>query len=472
MSGDVDIPQFHCPRCRDHWYGISSYPCDEELARLIREGMWKTGNVNTSTSQKRKSREFSLNQDKVNERQTNTSHTNISLKAKLPKLRQHVIKSNGKVSGTSWSWKREEGVKKKKKRITFQLDNSQNEVSGSGTSLEEGEYESLTSKEDAGIKCSDSLGYGEGGRGNGEVGEDVGRHGSWRNVEGNEERSPAGLGEGKGGAEDRGGGGEGRDGRKVDERRGTMPASDGEEGSEVSERGRPGNTGNTITAQDVNNNSMSNEERRAGDRGPRHGEGPGINRRGDGSGDGGDGKYSSDRYSSDSYNSDLKTGGMKEGLGNESNSGTRQGIARNTTGNDGVDDESKSSSLGNKTHHGGLSTKNKEGSGVEVVSEFIQAKDYGKRIRKTGGYMRAVSPTSSEWGDPLHARSFISNTAMSRTGSNSDLTELDNKYDSKSDSNNKRFLPPIVHPIHRPQPSTMGYHGPDITRPWTFSYHL
>ena len=112
--------------------------------------------------------------------------------------------------------------------------------------------------------------------------------------------------------------------------------------------------------------------------------------------------------------------------------------------------------------------------GSKADNAFLKPTDHGKRIRKSGGYMRAVSPTSSEWGDPLHARSFLSSTAASCMGSTSDLTGDANdgseSPDPASRGNGKQFLPPIVHPI--PPPVSMHYlSGPEITRPWTFSYH-
>lgn len=56
---------------------------------------------------------------------------------------------------------------------------------------------------------------------------------------------------------------------------------------------------------------------------------------------------------------------------------------------------------------------------LELILLLVVPKptDHGKRIRKNGDYMRAVNSTSSEWGDPLHARSFLSSTAASLRGS-------------------------------------------------------
>ena len=98
--------------------------------------------------------------------------------------------------------------------------------------------------------------------------------------------------------------------------------------------------------------------------------------------------------------------------------------------------------------------------------------DHGKNVRKGMGYMRAVSPTSSEWGDPHHGRSFISSTATSRTGSTSNLLrDLEKEKDEEPTS---KSLPAIVPQIKKKQPvmdfsDLMG--GFQLTRAWTFSYH-
>ena len=85
--------------------------------------------------------------------------------------------------------------------------------------------------------------------------------------------------------------------------------------------------------------------------------------------------------------------------------------------------------------------------------------DYGKKVRKPGGYMRASSPTGSEWDDPAHARPFASSTAASsHSGSTSNL--LKDKLPSS--------LPPIK---HKRKPVADFYEcGFEITPPWRFSY--
>lgn len=94
--------------------------------------------------------------------------------------------------------------------------------------------------------------------------------------------------------------------------------------------------------------------------------------------------------------------------------------------------------------------------------------DHGKNVRKAVGYMRAVSPSQSDWGDPMHARSYISSTATSsRAGSTSNLLRDEVEEEELT-------LPPIVPPITNKKPmidlsDLIG--GIQLTRAWTFSYH-
>ena len=102
----------------------------------------------------------------------------------------------------------------------------------------------------------------------------------------------------------------------------------------------------------------------------------------------------------------------------------------------------------------------------------VSMEDHGKNVRKPGGYMRAVSPSSSEWGDPTHARPFISSTATSRTVSR--CGSAVNLGRAEDDEGGRVSLPPIVPAISSKKPlldlsDIMG--GFQFTRAWTFSYH-
>lgn len=127
-------------------------------------------------------------------------------------------------------------------------------------------------------------------------------------------------------------------------------------------------------------------------------------------------------------------------------------------------DEATRSLHGSKT-----SLHSSSQSGGERGRNLLGTEDHGRRVRKAVGYMRAVSPSQSEWGDPLHARSFISSTAASQTGSTSNLLR-----ECEEDKTEELSLPPVVPPITNKQPlidlsDLIG--GFQVTRAWTFSYH-
>ena len=190
---------------------------------------------------------------------------------------------------------------------------------------------------------------------------------------------------------------------------------------------------------------------------------------------GGDDDYTgvnSSKYNSHAYDSrnglgrsDFETSGkssrdsagMKSGHGTGGNGMENDG--KNKKGDGGLDSASQVSRTGSK------------GSGSRRGSLGMSS-DHGKNVRKGVGYMRAVSPTSSEWGDPHHGRSFISSTATSHTGSTSNLLkDLDKSKDEEPTS---RSLPALVPQIKKKQPwmdfsDLMG--GFQFTRAWTFSYH-
>ena len=154
---------------------------------------------------------------------------------------------------------------------------------------------------------------------------------------------------------------------------------------------------------------------------------------------------------------------------------TNSGNATEQTSSNRDPSSSHSDSLSNSGSNNSLSpastTSRVSRQGGGGGGRRLGHKDHGKNIRKAGGYMRAVSPTSSEWGDPLHARSFISSTATSRAGSSSNLLHLSDEEDNDGGA---PILPPImVPPIHKKQVVDLSdlLDGFQFTRPWTFSYH-
>lgn len=474
ISGEVDIPTFHCPRCRDHWYGVSSVPCDEELARLIREGLWQTGNSSKDTKNTRNAREFSLESTKNNK--SEAFYSGGRLQARIPSLKSNTYRNKSNSDLDNWEMKRGKealGEKRnRKKRITFHLDNNDanNDDDADGAT---GSRESGTQLQGL-VEEGPYTGSGEEGAGNGSIGEASGISGIVSSV-GSEVVEDATSGDISGehniivgtgrqsGDTYTDGSKDGPNFTRDDNlRKASSQAADHDTTKEAKGSGK----------------LTSHQQREAS-----HGKGGGLSGleddwrgnmgavedvelRGSGSGRGrqtgavGDG-MSEDREGVDrkqEHVSELENGEALDGSENENN----RNRSSHRNGN-----QSPSTSTGSGKTPGS----------EKVENSLTKLTHYGKRVRKNGGYMRAVSPTSSKWGDPLHARSFLSSTStgVSRTPSTSSLTQDNNTSSSSSGElgfrtkKGSQFLPPIVNPIHS-SPFT-SIEGPSITRPWIFSYH-
>ena len=107
-----------------------------------------------------------------------------------------------------------------------------------------------------------------------------------------------------------------------------------------------------------------------------------------------------------------------------------------------------------------------EGSGGRTKPPAASS-DAGKNVRVQGaGFIaRASSPTGSEWGDPTHARMFISNTACSsRAGSSLGGRVQDDELGTTQSA------PGLLQA--RPKLTAADFvWGPPLTRAFTFSYH-
>lgn len=375
-------------------------------------------------------------------------------RTKLPSLNQSNFSLNKATMGSS-SWylkKKEEEESKKKKRITFQLDNDRDGVgvNGGGEEQDGGtvrskerrvlgkEGKDSEGKSDGSVEsdrtntdtASVGVGGGVGSEGSegGAIGEDATREGvggRGRRRGHNRSTHAAGGGEGKDGEGERD-----EKGRKLRKNSSKKGDNDGLLGAHSGKDKKLGNGGQ----------AGGGEGSELGQGGLLHGSGAlaAANRSGCGStgrGHGQEGGGALDSGSEGDAGSQLRAGVHRTGEGGASSGGTTAGTSAENT--------------------------------------FLKPTDHGKRVRKSGGYMRAVSPTSSEWGDPLHARSFISSTAASQMGSTSDLDlRTLGSSESPDPADGNRFLPPIVHPIPPPPPVSIHFMtGPDITRPWTFSYH-
>lgn len=444
IAGEVGIPEFHCPRCRDHWYGISDLPCDEELARMKREGLWlqgKEGNKRLNSYGGGKTlRPVSSH------REYNTLSSESS-RMKLPKICQKKEDEceSDKLRGIGGDG--DLSKKKKKKRISFQL----NEDSQLGSGGPNG----------ANLDVDDLLG----GRGRKSENDDSlksGGHGGDGVLDGYKL--------GKGGSSDQMGAGDGLVGQNGSG--GGQHSSGGN--SEDGDKNRFGRKGQDGSKDGIGLSSSQDFSLQNGR--PSKSKGDGVLKAGQNDADDGSSKYNSrgnlgydgrnglgrsDFEQSGKSSHDSASAGKRSGHG-IGGSGMENGKStdgKNKSGDGGLDSASQVSRTGSK------------GSGSRRGSLGMSS-DHGKNVRKGVGYMRAVSPTSSEWGDPHHGRSFISSTATSRTGSTSNLLrDLDKSKDEEPTS---RSLPAIVPQIKKKQPwmdfsDLMG--GFQFTRAWTFSYH-
>ena len=128
------IPTFHCPRCRDHWYGLTAYPCDEELARLMRDGLWYTGKeAGSKTGNSRDSaRNRKLNSAK---KEFGGLSSESLLAADMKGQRRKPGQDSS--SRDPFSIGEDESKRKNKKRITFKLDSDEGSGHAGGRKGEE-----------------------------------------------------------------------------------------------------------------------------------------------------------------------------------------------------------------------------------------------------------------------------------------------------------------------------------------------
>ena len=472
VSGEVDIPRFHCPRCRDHWYGISSFPCDEELARLIKEGLWHTGKDPNETNKSITSREATSKISKPNERDRNHDPFTFE-RDEFSIIKQTKYHSGNNSGDAKWGLKREEGAEKtkKKKRITFQLDD---DSTTGGSNDHSGEHDGRDkSKKNAG-KDLHKVWDISGGDGADEASSDSAGSKGRGMIGGNLEGGVGGglATEMKTEEEEK----KKRTRKKREQDSTTSEATaDGTtaEGSvrkmKTKQSSRTGNSGQNSSNFDIiaSDRVLTNQERigslsRNGGKGIQGFRDLQLDESKTMGGEGAGGHDNSNTRMSGQLHG--ATEGKHQNDGNSSSTGDQQEHTQ------AKHRELQDSSIQQKRNE--LESVNNKRGEEKGNNSFTQPKDHGKRIRKSGGYMRAVSPTSSEWGDPLHARSFLSSTAASRTGSTSNLlADSEDNYDRDLETKSQSFLPPIVSPIHRPLPTYMDYEGPQITRPWTFSYH-
>ena len=434
----MGIPKFHCPRCRDHWYGVTPFPCDEELTRLIREGLWYTGKgdggkINTRTTSGENS---GVCGDGGSSSPLNRGGNSSPHKAQRHKnLKAKNGENDPLEMGTNGS------KKNKKKRITFKLDIDEQDETGSGlldekydrglnaalssaaNDLERESYDSdrprtsddNTNSSNANAGSSSNLPNGFASSSAARVKDGLSSEnsvvlvGSGSNTSLTRRQRRKGKGKSSGGS-------------STDI---SKSASEEESRSRGSKQGRGANRGSVTQLSDEAGMGLANAL--AGNRDHR--------------------KPMSDdgqaRNVNGVHDTNINGGTSHSAISSIDDSATCTASDEKQPGHESLQHASQSSITSNQ------SKKLETGPG------------YGRKVRKPGGYMRAGSPTGSEWGDPAHARPYASSTtASSRTGSTSNLHK------------DKSTLPPIIPPIKASRKPTLDFSecGFEITPPWRFSY--
>ena len=409
IAGEVGIPKFHCTRCRDHWYGLTPFPCDEELARLIRDGLWYTGKgdsgkFNTKTA---KSGEWTGGKGGTESGSQGGGGDGDSSERK-PK---RTLKGNSTSENGSYELGRGKQGKKNRRKITFKLDDE----NGSG------EHKSGSGGDSSGNSNSNTL---------------AGNKDEHHQL--NSENSTNG-------------------GTNVTTGTNGTNLLNGVESSSNSR----GNGLDPYNNGLLGNSDFSNST----------GKGRG------GSSEGFDGERMLSSKANKGLLSEEAGMGLLNSLGDSSHLKSRSGGKNGHTGSGGSGStteqredagasDQRSDAASHDLHDGGV--KLQQASVLSVTSSTNAARktsdsagpDYGRKVRKAGGYMNASSPTSSEWGDPSHARPYASSTVTSsQTGSTSNLHK-------------DKALPPIVPPIRTARKPRVDFlEGEfDLTPAWRYSY--
>lgn len=450
MSGEVVVPKFHCPRCRDHYYGLTPYPCDEELARLIREGMWRTGEgASPDKSIRRGMMRASLSETNVQKNRKSSKDISSSSKVKLPPLNannSNMTSSNvtnqGDTDGSATSTNNRS--KNRSKKISFALDSDHGaSPSTSKTSLSGNGQDGSSDTKGRKRRIGDESKRGSLGPNKSSVTSlnDIDNAGSNSSLD---RYRIAGHQ------------------KKSDNQSSTSKLIDSHTDAGVSDKGKGySNSGNFSSATGSNkNNSLDGETGHNSAKGLGKGAGTGFNT--DGSSLVDQGTMTNSDNTGMSNKNDSHKSGSTAGDGNVN--------VATSGGNTSVD-----SKYGNK------SFESADGSGKKcnVVncqnntnSKANAADGSGKRAQKAPpGYMRAASPSQSDWGDPTHAKKWINNVAPPQPtfcyNNDNDNDDDDfssqvfnprswrqQKKPSKSDPDD-----PLLLPV-----------GPTFTRAFTFSY--
>ena len=437
------IPTFHCPRCRDHWYGLTSYPCDDELARLIREGLWYTGQGPVDRDLLFK-KGYGLN---GRERQTKDPSTVSSDGLKLPPIVQRSESDTSLSSSSRHLPGERQGKNSKGKKITFNLDHEEFHYS-----QDEPTNQDQSTRMKNGHQEDDSKGV------------------SGRNGEFSDAKQKRGV----------------KSENSISGQSGLSPNGNNTSGSEK--------TANSASSSDsLGNNLLKSSVLGDLDQGNMRGGNQKI--ASPFSGGGSVGKSLSGADDRD-HKSGMKTNVTSSDNTRPSHNGsnniydvnTNSLSDRNTSANSGqviktTGGEPSNLLVGSNQRNGskgdwsGVDHGDKNGrvdsdcdSNDERGKRDAKHEDRGKHVRVPGaGFIaRASSPTGSEWGDPTHALAYLSNTtSLSKAGSSLGGRIQDNGELGKTQSD-----PQLLKASRKPQFTANDFIvGPMFTRAFTFSYY-
>ena len=450
------VPEFHCPRCRDHWYGLSAFPCDEELARLIREGLWHTGREGTKVLNKR--------MDSARERDRHGGQGSTTSLEGRPHDRLRSARKGGfeiKKSDHHIDFiDPNSAANKRKKRISFIIDGK--EQDGSSTSLiglGDDSNEGQRRYKDGGASSGRGKHAGDLILEDIDEGGNLTMGGARKSMDSSSSASDVNSGSSTallhGRGKNKGRGEEDGTSKALNRKGGSKTEGDTSSGL-LGEEGGAGIKGRRRGKGDGEDDNGDN----LGNRGRNHGNsrGAGIN-----------GNKESLLHADDSTS---RLDGQNKSNSNEGNEGDNEGNKGDNKGEDvgtARDDDGKwrnrrrtgsqtSSKFGSRTSLDGRKGGQRGGDGSHGDNDDI--------IRGKG-HMRAAASSQSEWEDPTHALRWASNTA---TSSRVSLATSGGNHDDNT-SDPLVHLPPIHRKMENPFASSSLLGAIELTRAFTFSYH-
>ena len=452
------MPKFHCPRCRDHYYGLTPYPCDEELARLIREGLWRTGEpTSPDKSIRRGMMRTSLSETNIQKNRKSSSNKDMesSSKVKLPPLNANNSNMTSSdvtnQSNTGGSTSATNHNKKRNKKISFALDNDC-EASPSTSKT------SLTGHDDSSNTKGRKRRIGDESK-KGSLGSNKG---SITSLNDTNTGSNSSLDRYRIAGHQ----------KKLDSQSSTSKLINSQTDAKVpKDTGQSGNFLSSTTGSDDNSiNALGSEMSHGNAKDKTKGLGHVYMNTGtDSNGDGNSTTILIDQGTMTNSDGTAGTGSSNREIDkiNESGSVSHNGNA-NTDSKYG--DKSSESDGGGSGGGGGCKVVNCQN---KTSSKLTTAADgSGKKAEKPlPGYMRAASPSQSDWGDPTHAKKWINNVVPPQPTFryNNDIDDDDDNFSSQVFNPRGWRQQKKPHKSNPDDPLLLPI-GPKFTRAFTFSY--